>query len=178
VTKRPNDIRRNMNGTITIFLKGGHECVIDDADYNKVKDHRWYASICNRSGKPYVSTNEKLGPNKFRVLGIHRLLLDVPTDKVCDHINGDTLDNRRENIRPASIAENMRNRSSGCGWKGVKDCGGSFAAAIGFNKKRIHLGTFKDAADAAQAYNFAAAELHGEFARYNEVPQPWLESIS
>jgi hypothetical protein len=88
-----------------------------------------------------------------------------------DHVNGDTFDNRIENLREATQSQNMANRViSG---KRVGSKKGAFyykrhqlwAANIGFNKKRIHLGYFQTEEEAHAAYREAALRLFGEFAR-------------
>jgi hypothetical protein len=93
-----------------------------------------------------------------------------------DHINGEGLDNRRENLRLATHAQNLKNlkvpKNSTTGFKGVsfrKDKR-KYEAYIKYdNNPRKRLGYFKTAKEAAEAYNDAAAEFHGEYARLNVV---------
>jgi len=104
---------------------------------------------------------------------LHRLIVGAPVGEVVDHINGDTLDNRRSNLRVCSRAENLWNagkrRHNTSGFKGVcfdKRDGRWYARirAVG----RVHdLGRYKTAEEAAMAYDAKAAELHGPFARLN-----------
>ena len=93
-----------------------------------------------------------------------------------DHINGDGLDNRRSNLRPATHQENMRNmrKRPGCSsrFKGVYfDPRGSSAwrAEICVDGRKICLGGHPDEVTAAAAYNLAAAALFGDFAKLNEL---------
>lgn len=106
----------------------------------------------------------------------HRVALCIvngswPPDEV-DHINKDRTDNRLCNLREATHAENMRNRTGGhgkFGLKGVRFKHGKFAAVGTDSKgKRKWLGTFNCPTSAAIAYNLFALKEHGEFARSNE----------
>ncbi|MBW8041782.1 MAG: Fis family transcriptional regulator [Planctomycetes bacterium] len=106
---------------------------------------------------------------------MHRMLINVPEGYVIDHINGLSLDNRKANLRPATIAQNAWNskkRNPRSGYKGVwfaKEKG-LWRAAIVCNRKRIHLGYYKNKTDAAKAYDKAAKKYHGEFAVLNFPP--------
>jgi len=103
---------------------------------------------------------------------MHRELCDVTDGYVADHINRNGLDNRRANLRPATIAQNAwnsRRRKNRSGYKGVwyaKDKG-KFRAAIWHNNKREYLGYFDCPICAAKAYDRAAKKYHGEFASLN-----------
>jgi len=88
-----------------------------------------------------------------------------------DHINGDRSDNRPDNLRLATNQENQMNRKLSCsnksGFKGVcwNEAGGNWRSYITVNRKRIHLGVYKELADAAESYEKAAIYYFGEFAR-------------
>jgi len=92
-------------------------------------------------------------------------------EEMVDHINLNGLDNRWENLRLATNAENMRNsgrRSTNTtGRKGVHFCHmtGRYRAQIWVNYKRIELGRFDTVEEAGAAYEAAAHKHHGEFAR-------------
>lgn len=105
---------------------------------------------------------------------LHRLIIAAAVGQLVDHINGDGLDNRKANLRLCNRAENARNchlaKNNRSGFKGVsKVRGPRWMAQIKFNGKHIHLGQFEDPRIAAHAYNRAAVELHGEFARLNPL---------
>jgi hypothetical protein len=95
--------------------------------------------------------------------------------KQLDHANGDKTDNRLCNLRECTAAQNGVNKKTpggACGYRGVEfrpdKCRGKpYRARIGFNNKKTELGHFLTAAEAAQAYDRVARELHGEFARLN-----------
>jgi hypothetical protein len=97
-------------------------------------------------------------------------------NSVVDHIDGDGLNNRIENLRLASMSGNAQNRRSTLrksrSPKGVRqrrDRESYFRAEIYVNNQRIHLGCFKSQDEAAHAYNKAAIQYHGEFACLNPV---------
>ncbi|MBT2232198.1 HNH endonuclease [Nonomuraea sp. NEAU-A123] len=104
---------------------------------------------------------------------VARLVIDVPEGIQVDHINRNPLDNRRENLRPATRTQNARNRWGWgqTGYKGVRARGprgaGPYEAAIYVDKKRIYLGRLKTAEEAARLYDAAAKERFGEFAALN-----------
>jgi len=95
-----------------------------------------------------------------------------PTSEDVDHKNGDTLDNTRLNLRAATRSLNNANATKRIGttsrFKGVSlHAGGKWLVQICHQGKRKHIGLFRDEVDAATAYNFAAEEEFGEFARFN-----------
>lgn len=90
-----------------------------------------------------------------------------------DHINGDTLDNRRSNLRLCTVSGNnhnrMKSKNNTSGYKGVSwlKQNQKWRAYIKVNSKDKHLGCYLDKEDAARAYDKAAKEYFGEFARLN-----------
>jgi hypothetical protein len=144
-----------------------NHALIDDEDYELVKNYRWCE--CVKKGTTYAAAciNGKM------VL-LHRLILGVTDPKLeVDHINGIGLNNIRANLRVCTRQQNSFNRGSQKNTSS-KYVGVSFnkrtkswAAAIGFNRKVINLGRYKDEVEAAKAYNEAAKVYHGEFARLN-----------
>jgi hypothetical protein len=110
-----------------------------------------------------------------------------------DHVNSNGHDCRRQNLRPATNAENSQNQrkhshhnGKPCSsiYKGVHQSGYKWIAKIVVDGEPIYLGTFDNEADAARAYNAAAIVAFGEFARLNQIPDaspawstPKLEEI-
>lgn len=142
--------------------------LIDDEDFLKLKSKPYLSLSCNYF-YCYVSLNNK---NK----AVHRLVLDCPDNMVVDHINHNTLDNRKENLRICTHQENMKNsiknnKELTSEYKGVSWCNRHkrFRAQISLNGKTKHLGDFKNEIDAAKKYNEAALKYHGKFAILNEV---------
>lgn len=156
-----------MPETAIVYTKRGNQPILVDADaYKHLSQHTWCLS------RGYALTRTK---DNRKTMLMHRMLLGLTQhDGIhVDHINGDPLDNRRENLRTCTLAENNRN-VSGRGtrkskYKGVCPNKKSWMAQITFERKCHHLGTFKTQEEAALAYNAAALRLHGEFAYLNDV---------
>lgn len=107
---------------------------------------------------------------------LHRLVAErmgLPLDGVIDHINGDALDCRRENLQACTHQQNMMKQrhhtTANSPYKGVMRFRDKWRARITLNGKTMHLGLFASAVDAALAYNETAKELFGNFANLNEV---------
>ena len=107
---------------------------------------------------------------------MHRLIMGSPKGMVVDHINGDTLDNRRSNLRVCTSQQNSFNARAQTGtskYKGVSKnsrCPGKpWYAYIRHNYKSINLGNHQNEKTAAMAYNRKAKELFGDYARLNQV---------
>lgn len=100
--------------------------------------------------------------------------MNASANEKIDHINHNTLDNRRENLRACTNAQNAANqklsRSNRSGFKGVCWCNRAkkWIAYLSKDKKFINLGLFTDPVLAAKAYDAAAIEKFGEFACTNK----------
>ena len=154
----------------SIFTSKGEEILVSDEDFDALSKVAWWV----REG--YAIRTIYVGGKK-RCEYMHRVILGLPYgSKDCgDHINMNKLDNRRENLRTCSNAENQRNRgmyrTNSTGYKGVvlHKQSGKFRAQIKHNGVRQDLGQFATAGEAAHAYNKAAIRLHGDFAVLNPV---------
>src|SRR5690606_1175342 len=100
-----------------IPLTKGMFTLIDDADCERVNLHKWRA---HRSRNTWYAVRN--GPGR-KMIFLHRFISDAPEGLIVDHVNGDGLDNRRENLRLCTHAENARNRQTNrnntSGYKGV-----------------------------------------------------------
>lgn len=157
-------------GVREIPLTKGLVALVDADDFEWLSQWKWRASF----SQGRVSAVAWIGPaDNRRVVRLHRKLMCPPPGMVVDHIDGDTLNNTRANLRVCTQRENSRNRRKGGGanrFKGVysdKRWPTRFLATIGVDYRSIKLGWFGSEAEAARAYDDAARKLHGEFARLN-----------
>jgi hypothetical protein len=152
-----------------IELTKGHTAVIDADDVNAIRDYKWRSS--KGKGTNYACSGLRLDDGRVKTLFLHRLLMKPSKGFVVDHINGDGLDNRRSNLRVATVAQNnLNSRVRSDSTTGIKGAyydkrKGSYYSHIKRGDKRIYLGTFSTAEEAADAYAKASRELHGEFGR-------------
>ncbi len=151
-----------------ILLTKGKYTIVDDEDFDYLNQSNWYAS---ESHDMYRAKGYMNGKSIY----MHRIIMKLKNDQFCDHKNGDPLDNRKENLRICSQAENQRNKKinikNTSGFKGVvwiKDRK-KWEVRIRRNYKNIFIGYFNDIIDAAIAYNHAAKKYHGEFASLNKI---------
>lgn len=154
-----------------IPLTQGKEALVDECDYAELAKFKWYA---HRQGRNYYARRIAwIGKGEKRpVVYMHRAVLGNVAGQV-DHVNGDGLDNRRENLRLCSHAENQRNRrkrvDSASMFKGVhlsaKD--GRWHVQLKYQGSKLCFGSFDTEEEAARVYDEAAGRLFGEFARLN-----------
>jgi hypothetical protein len=135
-----------------IPLTQNYSTLVDDEDYEQLIQYRWKA--ITGKGKIYAARNT-YNKGKYFTVYMHRYLMDFPTNTV-DHINGDSLDNQRVNLRTASLSQNCANRPS----KGYYRHGKRFRAFIG----KTLVGSFITEEEAIVAYQKARLEKYGEFA--------------
>lgn len=128
-------------------------------------------SLWHKNDNGYiVNRNKNIG-----TIRLHRLIISAPDNMLVDHINGNTVDNRKSNLRLCSHIENLRNSkvqsNNKTGYKGVywHTRNKKWIAHITIKRKSIHLGVFSTKEDAARAYNEAAIKYFGEFARLNNI---------
>lgn len=150
-----------------ILTKRGVAIIVDDEDFAALPPNGWYL----KDG--YAQRSKRIGPRKEGkkiIIPMHRMImgLEAGDPRQVDHVNGDTLDNRRANLRICSKDENCRNRrvhsNNRLGIKGVSAHGDKFRSEIQINKRRIYLGLHDTAELANEFYALAAEMLHGEFA--------------
>lgn len=149
---------------------GEFKVLVDNEDFKLVSEFTWYIER-QKGNKFRVSTRIK---NK--IVRIHRFILNVTNSNLqIDHIDGNPLNNQKNNLRICNNKENSRNKNKtlrcNSGFKGVRyeKERKKFRASITVNYKSIFLGRFNKAIDAAKAYNKAALKYFGEFSKLNEI---------
>lgn len=151
---------------LQIKLTQDKVAIVDDKDYELISQHKWFAH--RYKNKFYADANFKEG-NKYKTIRMHRIITGAGVGEEVDHINGDTLDNRRENLRICTKTQNRQNRHYGYGsssYKGVywhKHSKKWCAQII----RSTFIGYFDSEEEAARAYDKAAIDLFGEYARLN-----------
>jgi HNH endonuclease len=146
----------------TIPLTQGKVALVDDSDYEFLSARKWYYK------EGYAACNTP-GTYNRKTIRMHRLLMSPGVGQQVDHINGDMLDNRRENLRICTPTQNAANKrlsiSNKTGYKGIrKRQSGRWEARI---DARSTLGYFDTAEEAALAYDARARERFGAFAALN-----------
>lgn len=145
--------------------------LVDDEDFAAVSKFKWSAGQGN--GGVYATRMAKVSVNgvrKQKQFSIHRMLMGDPEGKQVDHINHDTLDCRRANLRVATCSQNQLNRkgrqkNNTTGFRGViwrKDRS-KFIARIKVGGVLKHIGSFSSADAAHIAWRKASKNLCGEF---------------
>lgn len=145
-----------MPDVVCVPLTRGKKAIIDRDDIGIVVGASWhyehgYARSDARHGKKYM----------------HRIINNTPDNMLTDHINGNTLDNRRRNLRSATHAENAQNARATRRYKGVSfhRQTGKWRARIMVDYREISLGLYGSQEEAYKHYIAAAKKYQGKFAR-------------
>jgi hypothetical protein len=159
-----------------IKLTKGYETMVDDDDYDELNKHSWQAVELHKNDRPttkvYAISYNLYYNNKTYYM--HRIVINAPKGKQVYHIDSNSLNNQKNNLKLATTQEisfgiKKTNKKTTSIYKGVywnkKD--NVWYATIMKDRKHIHLGSFDNEHDAAIAYNNAAIEIFGEFARLN-----------
>lgn len=155
-----------------IELTRGKFVKVDDSDYEEMSKFKWYALRPTGNRNYYAARGVYDRVTKKRTtVYMHKMLL--ATDDYVDHINRDSLDNRRANLRSATPGQSRANSTP----KGVSKYMGvswskssaKWQATIAWYGKKKHLGLFDNEIEAAQMYNTWAKAQWGEFANLNVV---------
>lgn len=161
--------------TVPLYGKNaaGRVALVDGEDYELVSQYRWHVQEDTRPGHrsgPYARTDVRQAGSGFKPLFMHNLIAGYCKP---DHVDGNGLNNQRSNLRPATAGQNMMNRRKrpgvtsrylGVHWYKTRN---KWVAVIHRDRKRRHLGYFSSEIEAALAYDAAARELFGEYARPN-----------
>lgn len=153
--------------------KGKYFAIVDNEDYDWICKFTWtIAGKKQRQGKYARTVIYRLDGSREEVY-MHRMIMKATRGTLVDHLNMNGLDNRKSNLRLCTTAQNSMNRkvpkSNRSGYKGVyyrsDNQTNPYDAKITFNGKRIHIGCYRTAKDASDAYYAKAKELFGDFAR-------------
>lgn len=166
----PNVTYKDLgNGTIEGTLYNGIHFIVDKEDFPKIKDKILYPSKKNSNGNQlYIMSKDR----KY----LHTFIIDCPKGFEVDHINRNTMDNRKSNLRIVTHRQNQcnqdlqRNNTSGVSGVSYYPPKKKYRARIKVQHHDLHLGYFKTFEEAVQARNEGMKHLFGEYGVYNDVP--------
>lgn len=166
-----------------LILSSGHAVLLDPEDYAWASRWRWqpHSSTLRKQGLVYAYRSTRKPDGGRTGILLHRAIAGAERGQIVDHINGDTLDCRRANLRITDRRGNAQNvrsskRQKRGEWKGVYFVrkSGKWAAAIRVSEpgqkgrgRQVYLGCYSSPVDAARAYDAAARRYFGEFAGLN-----------
>jgi hypothetical protein len=159
-----------------IYLGEGIWTILDQEDYCRLRKFKWV--VYGTGHNLYAVRLKLVGPNRTWQISMHREIMRPKKGRLVDHRNCDSLDNRRENLRFATCAENVHNRrkrknaTSQFIDVSFYRPRGNWECRITNRGKRIRIGRFDSEIDAGRAYDKAAKKYFGEFARLNFPDQP------
>lgn len=154
-----------------IPLSQGKVAIVDDEDFERLSQYKWHT---RRSTETLFYARRKpwAGGDRFDIL-MHREILQAPKGVWVDHVDGNGLNNTRNNLRLCTVAENSRNQKKQSGkssqFKGVgwSKHSRKWRAYIRIDGKSVQIGLFTNESEAARAYDAVAGVAFGQFARLN-----------
>jgi hypothetical protein len=175
-----------------IHIKDNHHYQIDTEDLLRIEGYvktlspnadpnKWQLTYNTTDNKRLYYVSKTIGGRKGKKWKLHRLIMhlrgiDIKRKEI-DHINGDGLDNRFDNLRVSTSSQNKINRGARkdnrLGMKGVELLpSGRYASYIFVDGKKMHIGVYDTPEEAGLAYNRKAIELWGEYTWTNKVARP------
>lgn len=148
-------------------LTRGKVALIDEDDADAILVHKW---CCDPLG--YAMRRQVVACGRQTTVRLHRQIMNAQPGEIVDHINGNPLDNRKENLRICTMRQNRQNSAKHQGrsrYKGVTMDRDQWRARIRIDGKLISLGHYESEQMAAIAYNAAAMQAFGEYARLNTI---------
>lgn len=152
-----------------IGLTQGKKAIVSKADFNELNKYKWYAAK-EASGNKWYAVRHEPG-NHSKLIRMHRVVCKT-TKQIVDHINGNTLDNRRSNLRGCTYGQNKQNsvvcKHNRSGYKGVY-FNKNYQRWVGqiYADGKRYCKAFDRLEDAVSFYNDTALKVHGKFARLN-----------
>ena len=164
----------NGNGIDTVYLVNGEGCIVDKGDYDLVSKYVWCLATKDEYAMAWVNSENRSRDGldgHCKTIRMHRLIMCPPRGMVVDHINGNTLDNRRENLRICTQHRNTMhrtklNKNNTNGHIGVDILPNKinkYRARICINKKLKHLGCFPTMEEAVSCRQEAEMKYFKEY---------------
>lgn len=160
-----------------IQLTKGQVALVDDEDFERLNKFKWNAQFSRDTNSYYAIRSSPRDENgKHHTIRVHREIMNAQPGEEVDHINHDTLDQMKANLRICTGSQNLANTrvksNNTSGYKGVswfKNGKKKWGAHIRINGRQKHLGVYVTAKEAALAYDRAAIEHYGENACTNKM---------
>ena len=155
---------------LEISLTQKQMALIDDEDFVYISPYKWHVNRSHNKNVFYAASTIRRRDGKQTLLLMHRLIMNAKIGEIVDHINHDTLNNQKSNLRICTNSENRKNSNTRCdsvsGIKGIywDKRRNKWQSHIKINGKHKHLGFFERQEDAYAVYCEAVKNLHGEFA--------------
>jgi hypothetical protein len=152
-----------------IPLTRKQNAIVDTEDFDQLSQFNWYAEWSPATRSFYAARRDENG----KYVCMHRFILKLIGKPQADHKNGNTLDNRKENLRPCTAQQNRFNQrrksNNTSGFKGVSKSHKlqKWWSYIRIDGRTLHLGYYTSKPKAARVYDAAARKHFGEFARTN-----------
>lgn len=150
----PTQGRRDFGDPMEIMLSKGLYATVDAEDYNRIVNHKWCA---NKIGRTHYAKRAYQIDGKQKTEYMHRVIMGNPPGMEIDHINGNGLDNRKENLRVCTHKQNLSNlkprehASSKHPGVSMNRLTGKYEAYVNMGGKKKHLGLFQNEHDAINA---------------------------
>lgn len=157
-----------------IPLTMGKVALIDDEDYFWVSRHNWHYAKKKKDGKLGYAKRARKVKGKTSFVRLHRAIIAAPIHLQVDHIDGNPLNNQKSNLRLCTNKNNSTNSDTKRGKSGFKGVSwhkgmGGWRVRVRKDNKELQVGYFKCPIEAAKAYDAAAIEQYGEYARTNKM---------
>ena len=149
-----------------IQLTQGQFVMVDDDMFEDLNRYKWFANWHYNSFR--AVRRVRINGKKTMIL-MYRVIMNAQKGDVIDHINGNSLDEQKSNLRFCTSSQNNMNRktnsNNSTGYKGITPNGKGFRAQIYLGGKKICLGTRSTPEEAHQLYIEASKKYHGDFGR-------------
>lgn len=162
----------SIYGDYCILTIDGRNIIVDTEDVERLRNKPWRIHDNKRNTYFRYTKREKSPSKQNHMFTLHRFIMKAKPWEIVDHKNGNTLDNRKSNLRFATRADNARNRKiespSQCGIAGIRHGPrhNSYRVHITVNNKMINIGSFKNIMVAEYELMKACNKHHGDFSRY------------
>ncbi len=144
--KDPNEIVYHKDyAEIILYDKKSNrvaEALVDREDVEMLRKYKWY---CQKYARAHIGG---------KLVFMHRLIMNPGENLIVDHINHNRLDNRKKNLKVCTTKENARNlkpKEKSLGLRGITEQKGRYIVTIGYDRKKVYIGTFSDIEKAKRA---------------------------